>query len=446
MRNRLKIVITVFVCLFLFSIQLTSKAEGETVLLTRWQITQSFPADKIDLEAMKYPRFYTIFLSNWQSVTPEPSGLVDISRWRKHREGGPDVVLARTIIHAPRSKKIRLSFRYADEAAMFLNGSKVFYGAGAGSHDPVDLTLEKGRNEILLAVKEVSGGWEFMARAGQELPPPVKDHAQLKKVWQTPKSFLTPESVCYDKKRRVLYVSNFDNKYNPKAVKEQDFSGYISKVKLNGEIQTLKWVTPLHAPCGMCIVKDRLFTVERKNLTEIDIKSGKVVKRYPIPGADFPNDIAADSKGNIYISDTSPKSHIASRIYKYAKGKVEVWLDTLDIWRANGLFVHRDKLLVGNSGDARLKAVNLADKHVSVITCLGAGIIDGIRVDNNGNYLVSHWEGWTYSISPTGQVKEILDTQPIKVNSADFEFVKEQNLLIIPTFLDNRVMAYRLDS
>jgi hypothetical protein len=41
-------------------------------------------------------------------------------------------------------------------------------------------------------------------------------------------------------------------------------------------------------------------------------------------------------------------------------------------------------------------------------------------------------------------VKEILDTMPVKVNCADFEFIKEKNLLIIPTFTDNRVMAYQL--
>ncbi len=30
------------------------------------------------------------------------------------------------------------------------------------------------------------------------------------------------------------------------------------------------------------------------------------------------------------------------------------------------------------------------------------------------------------------------------MNTADFECIREQNLLIIPTFVDNRVVAYRV--
>jgi hypothetical protein len=60
-----------------------------------------------------------------------------------------------------------------------------------------------------------------------------------------------------------------------------------------------------------------------------------------------------------------------------------------------------------------------------------------------GNYLVSHWEGQTYVISPGGDVVEVLDTMGA-ANSADFEYIRERNLLIIPTFVDNRVIAYRL--
>lgn len=88
--------------------------------------------------------------------------------------------------------------------------------------------------------------------------------------------------------------------------------------------------------------------------------------------------------------------------------------------------------------------IDAATKKITKITCLGARVLDGIRVDNQGNYLISHWEGQTYLVSPSGQAVEILDTMPAKINSADFEFIKEKNLLIIPTFTDNRVIAYQL--
>jgi hypothetical protein len=361
------------------------------------------------------------------------------------------------MIRAEKKQPIRLSFGYSDEVTIFLNGQKVFYGNSAyryrdpsfvgvvGLHDAVYLTLEKGLNEIFLMVKETFGGWGFMCQIDREILLPDKQHHRLKKVWETPKVFLTSESVLYDPKRQILYVSNFDSRFKKNATNPEDFTGYISKVKLNGEIENLKWITGLHAPAGLNIYQDKLYTVERTNLVEIDIESGKILKRYPIPGCDFPNDIAVDSTGNIYISDTSPSSHIDSRIYKFKNGKFEVWLNSDEIIRANGLFMHENHLIVGNSGDGCLKSVDPVNKKITKIACLGARILDGIRVDNQGNFLISHWEGQTYLVSPAGQVVEILDTMPAKVNSADFEFIKEKNLLLIPTFTDNRVMAYRLE-
>ncbi|UCC83419.1 MAG: SMP-30/gluconolactonase/LRE family protein, partial [Gemmatimonadota bacterium] len=161
-----------------------------------------------------------------------------------------------------------------------------------------------------------------------------------------------------------------------------------------------------------------------------------------IPDVDFPNDLAIDDEGNIYISDTRPSSHVDSRIYRFKDGRFEVWLND-GIVRANGLYVHGDHLLVGNTGDGKLKAVHLRDKTVQAVVSLGVGVVDGIRVDNRGNHLVSHWEGRTYVISPSGEVVEILDTSYEGVNTADFEYIRERNLLIIPTFVDNRVVAYR---
>ena len=433
------------------------KTETPANMIMEWEISQAFNAANIDIAELKYPGFYRIFFSKWQKVTPEASGLVNISRFEPRTGSAPDCIMARTVIRSDKKQPIKLSFGYSDEVSIFLNGQKVFYGNSAyrfrdpsfvgvvGLHDAVYLTLEKGLNEVFLMVKETFGGWGFICQADREILLPEKQHQRLKKAWETPKVFLTSESVLYDPKRQILYVTNFDSKFKKNATKIEDFTGYISKVNLNGEIENLKWVTGLHAPTGLNIYQDKLCTVERTNLTEIDIDSGKILTRYPIPGCDFPNDIAVDPAGNIYISDTSPSSHLDSRIYKFKDGKFEVWLNSDEINRANGLFIHENNLIVGNTGDGCLKSVDLASKKITKIVCLGARVLDGIRVDNQGNFLASHWEGQTYIVSPDGQVKEILDTMPEKVNSADFEFIKEKNLLIIPTFTDNRVMAYWLE-
>ncbi len=421
-------------------------------MLVDWDVSVAFQAKLLNRD--NYPRFYTIFNAGWEKIKPEPGGLINIARLRKRTGQEADAIMARTNIYSEKRKKVKLEFGYSDRIDIFHNGQKIFEGTSAyqyrdksflgivGFHDAVHVTLEKGLNEIYIILAESFGGWGFKFKANQVLDK-AKHKTMLTKVWETPKSFATSESAVYDKKRKVLYVSSFDNRYNPRATK--DFTGYISKVNLDGEIEELKLVSDLFAPCGLGIYKDKLYTVERKHLTEIDIKSGKVVKRYPIPGVDFPNDLTIDKKGNIYISDTRPSNNAESRIYRFHKGKVEEWYNTWEIHRANGMYIKDNKLYVGNSGDGTLKTIDIETKKVENVITLGAGIIDGIRFDNDGNLLVSHWEGQTYLITPGGDVTKILDTLPARMNSADFEFISEQNLLIIPTFSDNGLVAYRLN-
>ncbi len=424
------------------------RAEPGTLL--DWEISRVYPAARVNREA--YPHFYAIFFSEWRKVTPESWGLVDIAREHGRTEEGADLVLARTVVRSDGKRTVKLSFGYSDEVDLFFNGRKVFSGNSAyqsrdpsflgivGLDDAVYLTLEKGLNEIFLMLSESFGGWGFIARAEPPLEPPIREHERATLVWETPRELLTPESVLYDPVREVLYVSSFDNRY----AQSPEFTGYISKVSLDGVIEELKWVANLNAPTGLGLYGDKLYTTERGILTEIDVETGAILNRYPIPDSDFLNDLAIDADGNIYMTDTRPSSHLDSRIYRFKDGETSVWLDGDEIVRANGLFIDGDELLVGNSGDGMLKAVNLKDKSIRTIACLGAGILDGIRVDNDGNFIVSHWEGQTYVVSPTGEVVEVLDSMGAGVNSADFEYIRAASLLIIPTFLDNRVIAYRL--
>ena len=424
-------------------------------ILTDWELSKPFKASKIDIELVSYPRFYQIFSAGWQKVKSEPNGLVDIAKYAKRTKGGPDCAMARTIVRSDKKQLVRLNFGYSDEITVFLNGKKLFYGMSAykwrdpsflgivGLNDAVFLELENGLNEIYFLVKENFGGWGFMAKTDQPLQAPNKNHKKLTKVWETEKVFLTPESVLYDPEHEILYVSSFDNRYKKNATPEE-YTGFISKVKLNGEIENLKWITGLHAPCGMGIFNNKLYTVERGNLVEIDIEAGKITNRFPIPDSDFLNDLAIDKNGNIYMTDTRPSSNPDSRIYRFKDGRIKIWLAGEEINWANGLYYYDGKLLVGNSGDGFLKSVDIKTKKVEKITCLGAGIVDGIPVDSEGNYLVSHWEGQTYLISPKGKIVELMDTIG-DINCADFEFIKEKNLLLIPTFVGNRVVAYQLN-
>jgi sugar lactone lactonase YvrE len=434
--------------IFIFLLILNSVCSNSSNIITEWNISKSFNASQIDLEKSPYPRFYTIFAAGWQNIHAEASGLVDITKHIEEKQNEPEVILARTIFRSDEIKDFQLSFGFSQETSVFLNGKRVFYGnnpdQNMGFTNEMNLTTEKGLNEIFFIVKKTSGNWSFKAKTDMILLHPIKLHEKLTKVWETEKTFLTPESAVYDSKRDVLFVTNFDNRFVPNLTDDSQFTGYISKVNLNGEIEEQKWISNLYAPTGISIYEDKLYTLERKNLTEININTGKIIQRYPIPNCEFPNDLTIDDNGNVYITDTSPSNRPGSRIYKFKEGQFEVWEDGEEVDWSNGIFHHEGKLLLGNSGDGCLKEIDIQTKTIRRITCLGAGVIDGIRVDNQGNYLVSHWEGQIYKISPSGKIIEIADSIG-KYNSADFEYIKEKNLLIVPTFVDNRVIAFKLE-
>ena len=265
----------------------------------------------------------------------------------------------------------------------------------------------------------------------------MADEFKLEKVWETEQILKTPESVLYNPADSMLYVSNING-----SPSEKDSNGFISKVTFDGKIRKLEWVSGLNAPKGSGMFQDKFYVADIDHLVEIDITSGEVLNRHPAPGAKFLNDVAIDTSGNIYISDSSQDNSV---IYKFSKGRIEVWAKGKEIKSPNGLYIEGQELIFGNSGDGFIKAINLADKKIRTVAKIGSGI-DGLRSDGKGNYLISDWQGKTSLVGKDGKVTGLLDTTKSNINSADIEFIQGMNLLIIPTFFDNRIVAYRLMS
>jgi len=268
-----------------------------------------------------------------------------------------------------------------------------------------------------------------------------KSHAQevgykLTKQWDTPEGLKVPESILYDESRNILFVSNIFG--NPT---EKNNKGFISKVSLDGKIVVLKWATGLNAPKGSAIYRNTFFVSDIDHLVKIDLETGKILDRYPAAESKFLNDVAADSSGNVYVTDMSTENSV---IYKLSQGKMSVWMKGSEISRPNGLSIEKDSLIVGNSGDGSLKAINLVTKKISTLAKTGSGI-DGLRPDGKGNFFISDWHGKTSLVRASGKIDLLLDTTVSKINSADLEYITSKNLLLIPTFFDNKVTAYRAE-
>lgn len=254
--------------------------------------------------------------------------------------------------------------------------------------------------------------------------------------WKTERIMKTPESVVYDVERDVLYISNING--SPMG---KDGNGFISRLSKDGDILTLEWVTGLNAPKGAAIVGNTMFVSDIDELVAIDIESGGIVERYPVQGSIFLNDVAADDSGNVYISDSSKENSV---IYRFDGTAVTEWIRGDEISMPNGLCANDGYLLVGNSGDGSIKRVDLATRSIERVATVGSGI-DGLRPYGDHGYLVSDWKGTT-SLVLKGQEKiELLNTTDANINAADLEFLSEEELLVIPTFYDDRIVAYTIE-
>ncbi len=129
----------------------------------------------------------------WQDVEAEPPGFVLLYRYldaphprvtfqgnfskRLEPQPGMKVVYARTNIDSDRDQVKKLYIGYSDDVSVFLNGKILFRGRSAqGFRDPgflgivnpendaIYLSLKKGRNELVLAISELGGGWGFICQ------------------------------------------------------------------------------------------------------------------------------------------------------------------------------------------------------------------------------------------------------------------------------------------
>ena len=257
---------------------------------------------------------------------------------------------------------------------------------------------------------------------------------RLEKVWETPAVLKIPESALYDGARKVIYVSNMVVTTGAK-----DGQGYIARLSSDGRILANPWVGGLHGPKGMALVGGKLYVSSMDEVVEIDVERGAIAHRYPVEGAKELNDVAADADGTVYITDTGRGQHF---IYVLKDGKTGVFLDSPDLSSPNGIYCDGARLLVGGKG-GRVLAVDRASKAVTVLFDR-IGYVDGLEKISESQFLISDWKG-TVRLLQTGRpAVKLLETYPANINAADLGWIVAEKMMLVPTFLDNRVVAYRL--
>ncbi len=162
--------------------------------VTRWSLSPTYDALERDLERpLSAQELASI---RWREVTAEPPGLVAIYRYhraphprvsfqtdfstRLQPQPGMKVIYARTTIASDRDQVQKLAIGYSDDVSVFLNGRILYRGRSAqafrdprflgivsAENDALYLPLKKGKNDLVLAVSELGGGWGFICRLEQ---------------------------------------------------------------------------------------------------------------------------------------------------------------------------------------------------------------------------------------------------------------------------------------
>jgi len=274
----------------------------------------------------------------------------------------------------------------------------------------------------------------------------IKSDPTLTKAWELD-GFNNPESIVFDSKNEVFYVSN-RGAGGPTA---KDENGFIAKVEADGKMQTLEWITGLNAPKGTALKGNTLYVADIDEVVEIDIINGVITNKYTATDAEILNDVTIDSKGDIYISDTRK-----SAIYKLSNGSLELWIEDMALEQPNGLYAEKDQLIVASWGivtdpatwgtdvPGHVKTVSLADKKIQPLGNTNLiGNMDGIERDEKGNYFVSNWRsGEIFYLRPNGEVKTLTK---LDRGAADLVFTKEKKLLVVPVAFENKIVAYKVN-
>jgi sugar lactone lactonase YvrE len=269
----------------------------------------------------------------------------------------------------------------------------------------------------------------------------------------TVEGFQTPESVLYDSALDVYFVSNING--NPSM---KDNNGFISRVKPDGSIETLKVVeggkngVTLNAPKGLALRGDTIWVTDIDAARAFNARTGALVASVDLGplGARFLNDPAFGPDGSLYITDTGIQfdekgtmTHPGpDRIFKVAPDrKVSV--------AAQGPALEEPNGITWDGGDRRFLVVAFGGPDIftwrpgdtaPTSIAKGPGGFDGVEVVGRA-FFVSSWADSSVYRWQDGALTKVVTGVP---SPADIGVDRKRNRLLIPIFTGNRIEIWQL--
>jgi hypothetical protein len=204
------------------------------------------------------------------------------------------------------------------------------------------------------------------------------------------------ESVGYDPKGKVLYVSEFVSALKPA---EKDGKGRITKMSLDGKILE-QGIFPgkgqvMNKPKGIWISGGKLWVTDIDSVWEFDLKT-KAGKKVDLPGIKFANDPTVVGKA-LYVSDNRGdqlyKVEPADFLKSKKPPKVTVVFSGKSV-NPNGLYPGKrgSLLMVGFAGKDKPRGIfSMARGKAPKLLSKDIGMLDGLYRMKNGDLLVTDW-------------------------------------------------------
>ena len=251
---------------------------------------------------------------------------------------------------------------------------------------------------------------------------------RLEKIWETDTVIAIPESVYFDGKNKIMYVSLIDG-----PGWGVDGKGGVGKMSPDGKKWDSTWITGLNAPKGIGILGNRLYVADVSDIVIIDIKKGKIEKKISPDSAKALNDVTISDKGIVYVSDSR-----TGVIWKVENDVATQYLT--DQKGVNGLKAIGTDLYIAAGKDFR-KAD--AARNLTPVATLPQGG-DGVEPVGNGDFIVTAWSGYIFYVHKDGKVDTLLETHQQKKNTADIGYDPAKKIIYVPTFNGKTVAAYQL--
>ncbi|MFN8009828.1 MAG: hypothetical protein U0P81_00325 [Holophagaceae bacterium] len=239
---------------------------------------------------------------------------------------------------------------------------------------------------------------------GAQAPRPAAPAPPQAPAVRVTRGFNNPESALWDAAGKCWYVSNLVGGTNAR-----DGRAFLSKLDADGRIVEKTWIQGLDAPKGLGIVGRTLYAADIDKVDVIDLAKGQLVRRIPVQGATFLNDIAVGPTGDVFVSDME-----RSVIYRLRPGgKAEVFLADRRLECPNGLWVEGGTLYVAAWGaisgpgfatrePGRLLKVDLRSKAIEPFGAPRLGNLDGLVRLGAHCYVTDYRAGKVFKVAEDG--------------------------------------------